>query len=279
MAVSRHKSGEDRALPPAAAAREPAGLRPGGFRMFLKTLSDLFWPPVCAVCSRLLPLTDESRGAAGHFCPQCFQAVEFHPDSLCPVCGRPFYHAASHLCGDCLASPPPYRQARSALVYQGPVGRSISRLKYYGDLTQVKVLADLARPAANALMAENQYQAVIPLPISSARLKERGFNQTEVLAADLFAPWRGRIDSRLLARPGNEKVHQARLSAVARRKAIKGSFALESGRGVEGAVFLIFDDVFTTGATASEAAESLMKAGAAAVDVFTLARTVLAEWR
>lgn len=269
----------DDSLLKAGMPRQAAGPRPGLFGIFFKTLSDLFWPPVCSACARPLPLYDESLGAAGHFCAHCFQTIEFHPASLCLVCGRPFYQGASHTCGGCLAALPPYRQARSALVYQGAAARSISRLKYYGDMTQIRVLADLARSAACELMAKNQYQAIIPLPISPARRKERGFNQSEVLAAKLFYPWRHLIDYRLLGRPVTEKAHQARLSAAARRKAIKGSFALESGITVEGAVFLVFDDVFTTGATASEAAECLMKAGAAAVDIFTLARVVLAGWR
>lgn len=251
----------------------------GGFRVFFQTLADLFWPPVCAVCSRLLPLADESGDAAGHFCPQCYEAVEFLPVAHCSVCGRPFYHSSDHVCGDCLSRPQAYRLARSALAYAGPVARSISLLKYYGDLTQVKVLADLARPGFKEMLGGQSYDAIIPLPISKSRRKERGFNQTEDLAAELFASQKRLLAPQLLSRPETEKNHQARLSAAARRKAIKGSFTTGDSSRITGADLLLFDDVFTTGATVSEAADSLLEAGAARVDVFTIARTILLQWR
>ena len=245
----------------------------------LGSLADLLWPPVCAVCSRLLPLAENGAGGERHFCRRCLEAVEFMPASLCGICGRPFYSSPEHVCGDCLASPPLYRQARSALVYQGAVARSISLLKYYGDLSQLKVLADLARPLAGSLMEEGGFEVVIPMPVSDGRYRERGFNQAQELAGDLYAPWKERINPAALRRPGNENTHQASLSAKSRAKAIKGCFAVDEPGHIQGARILLFDDVFTTGATASEAVATLLKAGAASVDIFTLARTVLASWR
>lgn len=245
----------------------------------LEPLADLIWPPVCAACSRLLPLAEDGAGAERHFCRQCFETVELLPDSICGICGRPFYNSPGHICGDCLTSVPLYRRARSALVYQGAAARSISLLKYYGDLSQLKALADLARPLAGRLMEEGDFELLIPLPISNGRYRERGFNQAQELADDLFAPWKEKIDPAALRRPGNENIHQASLSAKSRAKAIKGCFAVDEPGRVKGARILLFDDVFTTGATASEAAETLLKAGAASVDIFTLARTVLASWR
>lgn len=246
---------------------------------FLQPLADLLWPPVCALCSSGLPLPHEGDGPARHFCCRCFATVEYLPETICAHCGRPFFNVPGHICGDCLARPPLYRRARSAVLYQGAAARSIARLKYYGDLTQVRVLADLARTRAEHMMREEDYDLIVPMPVSTGRLKERGFNQALELAWDLFAPWRGMIDAALLKRQGNERVHQAALSAASRSKAIKGCFGLEAGRDIGESRILLFDDVFTTGATAAEAAATLLRGGAASVDVFTVARTVLAQWR
>lgn len=269
----------------------PGSFEPGGpGRRFLTALADLIWPPVCAVCPRLLPLPKNSgrvgnnwAGDPAHdFCPECLATVEALPPSLCRLCGRPFYHSPEHVCGDCLAAPPPFRQARSAVVYGGAASRSIALMKYYGDLSQARPLAALAAGALTPLLNSRggaEYDFILPLPISPARLRQRGFNQTVELAGQLFRPWRGLINEDLLARSSDGRAHQAGLSARRRRQAIKGCFTVPRPEAVLGKALLLFDDVYTTGATVYEAAGALMNAGAAFVDVVTIARTVMAQWR
>lgn len=273
---------------------------------WIKALGDLLWPPVCAVCPRPLPLADSGSGPEMHFCSACWESVEALPLEICRVCGRPFYNvnlagpeaggpkqaedsaeglparaalAGDHSCGDCLAAPPPYGLARSAVVYRDAVARSISRLKYYGDLSQVRVLADLARPLARALLTGKAYDAVLPLPVSSGRLAERGFNQALELALKIFDGNPGLIVTSLLSRPGGGEFHQAALSANERARAVKGCFSVKEPEAARGRHFLLFDDVFTSGATVSEATRTLRRAGAAGVDVLTVARAVRPDWR
>ncbi|MDR3037854.1 MAG: double zinc ribbon domain-containing protein, partial [Candidatus Adiutrix sp.] len=114
------------------------------WRVARAALADLLWPPVCAVCPRALPLSEDPGRWTADFCPQCLATVELLPPEICPVCGRPFYHSSGHLCGDCLTAPPPFKTARAAAVYRGAVARSIGLLKYHGDLAQVRPLARLA---------------------------------------------------------------------------------------------------------------------------------------
>lgn len=247
---------------------------------------DAIWPPVCSTCVRSLPLMEDSAGEGRYFCPECLADLELRPPAGCPVCGRPHYYSVSHLCGDCLASPPPWSTAAWAAVYQGTVARSIALLKYHGGLNQIPALAALGtarlpRPgyAANGDEEGTDHDLIVPMPLSPKRLEERGFNQAEELALAIYRPWRDRLETRLLVRNDNGGRHQAALPRSRRLEAVKGCFAVADPARVEGAAILLFDDVFTTGATAGEAARTLKKAGAARVDVYTIARTVLQFWR
>jgi ComF family protein len=245
-------------------------------RMSLKVfeaLADLWWPPVCAVCPRALPLPPAGAGWRGCFCPACRETVELLPAAICPVCGRPFYHSAGHLCGDCLADPPPFQTARAAAVYQGAAAISIGRLKYHGDLTQTRALAGLAA----AIPEVSDWDVIAPMPLSPRKLAVRGFNQALVLARAAF-PGRP-LEPRLLSRPSEAELPQAALTRGQRQRAIRGSFHVPAPGLVRGARVLLFDDVVTTGATAAEAARTLLAAGAKTVHLAAVARTVLDSWR
>ena len=242
-------------------------------RAALAALADLLWPPVCAVCPRALPLDTAGAGWLARFCPACLDTVELLPAAICPLCGRPFYNSAGRLCGDCLADPPPFLSARAAAVYRGAVARSISRLKYHGDMTQVRVLADLAA----AIPETPAWDVIVPLPLSPRRLAARGFNQALALARAVFP---GRLmEPRLLARPVEAELPQAVLNRKERQRAIRGSFRVPAPGLVREARVLLFDDVITTGATAAEAARTLLAAGAREVHLAAVARTVLSFWR
>lgn len=250
---------------------------------------DLFWPPVCSICPRALPLAADYMDPVAYFCPQCLKTMEFMPETICPVCGRPFFQAAGHVCGDCLAEPPPYSRARAAAIYQGGVSRAISLLKYGREMHQLRALTALAGPALISALplaasgsesAGSGYDLIVPMPVSDRRLAERGFNQAAALARAIYGPfWSHLIDERALVRARDGDAHQAALNRRRRRKAIRGCFQAPNKALVKNARILLFDDVLTTGATAGEAAATLLKAGARRVDLATIARAVLESWR
>lgn len=117
------------------------------------------------------------------------------------------------------------------------------------------------------------------MPISAKRLAERGFNQAAELALSLHRPWRGLVDENILLRPRDGDRHQADLSLEERQKAVRGCFAVTNPSKIKKAQVVLFDDVLTTGATAGEAAKVLLAAGAADVQLMTIARTILRSWR
>lgn len=269
-------------------ATKPGGLKIRAGRLVRAAL-DLLWPPVCSICPRALPLTADFLDPAAYYCPQCLKTVEFMPKTICPVCGRPFYQTEGHVCGDCLVDPPPYSRARAAAIYQGGVSRSIALLKYGGELHQLRALTALAGPilvSALPLIESGSesdgagYDLIVPMPVSARRLAERGFNQAAEMVRAIYGPsWAHLIDGEILIRAHDGDAHQAALSGRRRRKAIRGCFQVTDKALVKDTRILLFDDVLTTGATAAEAAATLLKAGARRVDLATIARTVLDSWR
>ena len=159
---------------------------------------------------------------------------------------------------------------RAPLSYEGPVRTLIRNIKYRGETYSVKALASLvSEEAAEAL---EPGEIVVPVPLHPERLRERGFNQAERIARALFP--KGRLRPKALSRrvPGPP---QAGLDLKARRRNVRGAF--EPGEGLKGRAVLLVDDVITTGATVSECARALKRAGAVRVRAFAPARTVRAR--
>lgn len=244
-------------------------------RPIAQALADLIWPPVCAGCGAQLPLPAAPGGRA-FFCPRCWATIEFLPPAICPLCGRPFWEGPGHVCGDCLAAPPPYQGALAPVVYGGEAAHSLLKLKYHGDLNQVEPLAALAadRPAMAALAG---FDAVIPMPLTAERRRQRGFNQAAELARAIYG--RGSLEEKALRRVSDGHQHLASLGREERARAIRGCFEAAPGGALAGASLLLFDDILTTGATAGEAARALLAAGARRVAVRTIARAIPDSWR
>lgn len=163
-----------------------------------------------------------------------------------------------------MKSPPPFTQAVSYGIYDGILARAIHHFKF-------DPLRRLYKPLA-ALLTECDLpdsDAVVPVPLSVKGLRKRGFNQALLLAAHLAKKRNIRLvmDGLIKVR---ETAPQVGLPARERKKNLKGAFRADSQ--ISGMRLLLVDDVMTTGATASECAEQLIKAGAKDVHVLTLAR-------
>jgi len=213
-------------------------------------------PGQCSLC----------RGwGRGALCEACRRGASA-PRSRCTRCaiavpqGQP-------LCGACLREPPPFERTFTALDYAEPWSGLIRRFKFHGHSELAGVFAGLLR---EALREASEVDLVLPAPLSDARLRERGFNQSWELARRLGP----RADARLLLRV-RDTPHQAGLPLERRAANVRGAFAAEPLRRheVEGKRLAIVDDVLTSGATAAEMARTLLSAGAAGVQLWVLART------
>lgn len=175
--------------------------------------------------------------------------------------------AGQALCGRCLLAPPPFARAVAALDYGFPWDRLVLRWKQSGELALTGLFAPLMR---QALADEAPVDAVLPMPASPARLRERGYDHALLLARAVDA----RADGTLLRR-WRDTPHQTGLDRAARQANLRGAFMLAPGRraAVQGRHLALVDDVMTTGASVTEASRVLLQAGAASVSLWLLART------
>jgi ComF family protein len=230
----------------------------------LRGLLDLVFPPACQVCrsNRSFPL-----------CAACHSAFRLVRPPLCQKCGKPL-HGSSDLiftCTSCRHRRLHFAAARAAGVYDGTLREAIHALKFKGRRPLAAPLGSLMaeRIAVAGLPAA---QVVIPVPLHHRRLRERGYNQSELLAAEvshhLGLPVRSDV---LVRRQATEA--QSGLTLDVRRANVRGAFA--TVRSLAGQRVLLVDDVLSTGFTVSECAKMLRQAGAVQVLVLTAAITVL----
>jgi ComF family protein len=195
--------------------------------------------------------------------------------SAVPRCGRCGLRLGlpAPACGDCLREPPPFEHTVCAADYGFPWDALIAEFKFHGRAELAAVLAERLQAAVRAAGAPLP-RWVVPVPLAPARLAERGYNQAWELARRLGRSLGLAADPDLLWRPA-EQAHQADLNRAERQRNLRSAFMTDPRRRAElqGSRVALVDDVMTTGATAREAAAALLRGGAAAVDVWVVART------
>lgn len=213
-------------------------------------------PGQCSLC----------RGwTRGALCSACRDA-SIRPVPRCERCAIAV-PAGTSICGVCLREPPPFDRCITALDYAEPWAALIRQFKFQERIELAPLFARLMRDARGN---ERSPGLLLPAPLSPARLRERGYNQSWELARRLGAA----ADAGLLLRT-RDTAHQVDLPLAQRDANVRGAFAVEPLRRgeLEGRDITVVDDVLTTGATAAEMARTLLAAGAASVRLWVLART------
>ena len=227
------------------------------YKPYVSALVDLFYPQRCVGCG---------RRASDLLCPACFEAL---PDVGRPVCGRCGMPTAfeTFVCEECKNLDFGFESARAPLRYEGVGKEIVHALKYRG---YTRVVDRLAAPLmVGTLDTGHRFDAVVPVPLHHSRLRRRGFNQAELLARGVARNINAPVSDTLqVVRRTRDQVD---LSASERRENVAGAYA---SRGRLRGTILLIDDVFTTGATMSSCAESLLRAGAGEVHALSLCRTV-----
>lgn len=226
---------------------------------YIKALADMFYPRRCVGC-------DER--ASDVLCRACFDALPHVGEPRCGRCGYPTAFE-TFVCEECKDLDYAFETARAPLRYEG-VGREIVRaLKYRGYFA---VASKVMAPLMASVLDERDFDVVVPVPIHPARRRRRGFNQAEVMARELakkapFEPGAVVSDRLRVVRRVRDQVE---LTGAGRRENVRGAFRCEDR--VRGKTLLV-DDVFTTGATLSECADELLRAGASEVHAISFCRT------
>jgi len=217
-------------------------------------------------------LCDEAADDATPLCIACETELPWLGDH-CQSCALPL-PGSGMTCGQCLVQPPAFEQVVAPFTYSFPIDSLITRFKHSAKWPFGHLLAELLAQALQHRFTDDlpRPDLLVPVPLATRRLRQRGFNQAAMLArwlsTRLDLPW----DERLLLRTQDTGAQQT-LNASERRKNMCNAFALAPGASILGQHLALVDDVLTTGATAQALARLLMDAGAARVDVYCLART------
>lgn len=234
------------------------------------SIIDILFPPVCPACEKAVKEKDTPLCSP---CEENFSALRIR-GPVCRVCGGPFISTTSgeHTCGPCLEQPPPFEAARSAYSYAGAALDAVHRFKYNNHVILAPAFAAMLFEAAASLPAAPSEMTVVPVPLHAARLKERGFNQSLLVARPLAKRLKAGLsyDNLFRARPTEPQVG---LKSQERAENIKGAFNLKNSATFKDRKILLIDDVYTTGATIKECSKVLKKAGAE-VYALTLARAL-----
>ncbi|WP_421708387.1 ComF family protein [Algihabitans sp.] len=239
-----------------------------GVAALSRVVLDALLPPRCLV-------TNAPVDRPGQLSPDAWQAADFIASPLCACCGVPFEvdPGPGALCGACARAQPAYDRARAVMRYDDASRSLVLRFKHADRTEAAPAFARwMARAGAAQLEA---CDLIVPVPLHRWRLLRRRYNQAALLAHQL-----GRLSGKpvvpdLLVRRRNTP-SQGKLSRAQRQRNVRGAFlvATRCRAGVSGAKVLLVDDVMTTGATLEACAKVLKRAGAARVDVLTLARAV-----
>jgi ComF family protein len=226
-------------------------------------------PGTCAVCRDW-----QSFGV----CDACLQRfAPLHP--RCGGCARPL-PAALPRCGACASHAIAYRGCIAGADYATPWDRLITDFKFHRRTDLACALAQVVQRAVQTAHAATTPRPtlLLPIPLARERLRERGYNQAWELARRLGRRLHIATTPALLQR-ARDTAHQIGMTRAERERNLRDAFWIEPSERarLQGRVVALVDDVLTTGATAHAAAVALTQAGAAAVDVWVVARTPLGD--
>lgn len=220
---------------------------------------DCLFPPFCCDCGKL----------GCEICPDCWKKIAvINQNLICPICGD--ISPQKTICASCGSNTKPaFFQMRSWGIYSGVLKKAIQRLKFERGFGVIPYLIPVCVEFISSLHIS--IDLIIPVPLSKKRLKERGYNQSDLIANSISKRLGMPYSLKSLTRIKSTR-SQVGLNAMERAEnvlnAFEGNPELLKDRSV-----LLIDDITTTGSTINESSKALMTAGAKRVYCFTIART------
>ena len=177
------------------------------------------------------------------------------------------------MCGDCLLAGPVFSVARALGQYDRVLMDVIHRFKYGGKVSLGERLGEFMAENSYPALAVADYSLIMPVPLHPRRLRQRGFNQSLILAREISRRFSRRLDFLSLRRIVFTEP-QVGLGKERRERNLRGAFRVDDAGRIKGEQIILVDDVYTTGSTVKECALTLMNSKAEKVAVLTLARTI-----
>lgn len=204
-----------------------------------------------------------STSLTGGLCHDCASSLP-RINQACPRCSEP--NKFGHICGHCLASPPAFSKVIVPFQYITPTKQLIVQFKQGRNAARPMLVHALVE-----MLRDHEFDFVVPIPYHWKRLLMRGYHPTLHLAQLIGRHFSYPVSQCLIRHQSS--ISQRGLSRDQRKMNVKNVFRHKASHPVTGKNILLVDDVMTTGATAHEAASTLMQAGAKSVCVACLART------
>ncbi|MFZ5522909.1 MAG: ComF family protein [Pseudomonadota bacterium] len=202
----------------------------------------------------------------GLWCGDCDQDLPYLDTPLCPVCALPT--PAGQVCGQCLKQPPLFTNTVAVFGYSFPLDKLIQAMKYGGQLALARAFA---KKMAQRIKPTTLPDYVVPMPLHPAKLRERGFNQSLLLAKKIAHDH----DLRLLpdaCRRVRDTPPQSALPWKERKKNVRDAFHCDID--LTGKRVALVDDVLTTGASLDALAAAVGQRGATEIGAWVVARTL-----
>lgn len=225
------------------------------------------FPPSCVHCRGLVEDDHEFH----HLCRSCAAQVQFVRAPHCSTCGHPFYGdvEGERTCPHCEALAPAFNEGRTAVLFSGPARSLVIELKYHGGLHIARDVGRCFRRSPDLLRFVRD-AVLVPVPLHPRKERERGYNQSALIATELATAAAGVTRMEPLLRRIIDTQTQTAFDRRTRQANLKNAFALASGAAITPAHhYILVDDVFTTGSTLNSCAVQLRRAGCLNLDVVT----------
>jgi ComF family protein len=238
----------------------------------IKEIIDFIYPQFCKSCNKRLEIDEEC------FCSTCFNKIEVIHPPYCSICGISYPQADENfICGHCLNEKSKGKLIFRAIgKYDGVLKEAIHIFKYKKRKKLGMILAKFF--IKNALENEEikrniilTSDAIIPVPLHKSRLREREYNQSEILANELSKYTGLPVVPNWLVRV-KHTLPQSTLSKEQRERNVKGVFSVKQNMNIKR--IILVDDIITTGATAKECANVLFSVGVEEIKVLALSRAM-----
>ncbi|MFC0536182.1 ComF family protein [Pelagicoccus mobilis] len=227
---------------------------------------EVAFPSQCVGCGGAV---EESEYAG--ICRGCSPSLQLIADPKCLTCGFPFFgetESREH-CMHCEHLLAEFRQGSSMALFRGPLRELLYALKYRNGLWALRDIRRLADRVVG-LPGYVKDAVLVPVPLHPRKLRERGYNQSELIVAELVSLFPSCASGDVLER-SLDTVSQTQFDRRQRIRNLKNAFSLRQNRAIDPAQrYIIVDDVFTTGSTVNACAATLRRAGARAIDVLTV---------
>lgn len=230
------------------------------------SLLNFIFPPVCAICENELKIGER------FICGDCYLSIKFIESHFCHKCGAPPERDKT-TCKHCRGIRFHFKKARAVGIYTSPLSEMIHFLKYDRKTNIAKRLGILM---GNVFQSDSDLflsDIIVPVPLHRIRKRERGYNQSKLLA-EVISHISGKtlVTDSIIRKKATKS--QTMLATEERVENLKDAFAVVAPEKIKGKSIVIIDDVLTTGTTLEEMAKTLVKGGAESVYCLVLARAI-----